>query len=136
MFCRCTVKGCSKRFESEESKLYHERCHTLISNEFKCFECHVVFKTWRNCSSVNCLILCVHNLIVIFVINRFFFGDSISTNTTKSTSTYSSVSSAHIKVIIFSPLCSTVARVLNAIFERKFPFLSLSQVCFFYDLIE
>ncbi|KAG4072002.1 hypothetical protein HA402_010939 [Bradysia odoriphaga] len=48
---KCSVKGCSKRFETEESKSYHERCHTLNTNEFKCFECQAVAKTWRNCSA-------------------------------------------------------------------------------------
>ncbi|KAJ6634670.1 Myoneurin [Pseudolycoriella hygida] len=61
---KCSVKGCSKRFESEESKSYHERCHTLINNEFKCFECQAVAKNWRNCSANGILVQIFRHLQV------------------------------------------------------------------------
>ena len=53
--CRCSLNGCFYHFETEVKRQIHERCHTSTDVEkirqFKCVECHMETKMWRNCTS-------------------------------------------------------------------------------------
>lgn len=48
------MNGCAYQFEDEFKKLSHEKCHVSSdpdqTRQFKCLECQMEIKMWRNCT--------------------------------------------------------------------------------------